>query len=247
MKMNHLLKGLGVLSIACLAVFSAAQGGGRRGMQMFGGPGGANDTFLLRREDVRRDLALTSDQKGQLDKIQEDMMAQFRAGMGGPGGGGGGGRRNGGGGEQPTEEERAKRRAEMEARMKEITDKTNAVLTADQQKRLKEIGIQLAGARAIMRPDVQKELALSDEVKKKIETLNEGLQNANREIMRKMRDQEIEREDAMALMQKNNTALEAELAKLTNDEQKAKIKAMGGKAFQADEQPQFNFARGGGR
>ncbi|MES1227678.1 MAG: hypothetical protein ABUL72_03350, partial [Armatimonadota bacterium] len=117
--------------------------------------------------------------------------------------------------------------------------------TPAQYKRVKEIGVQLAKNSAILQEDVQKELGLSPETIEKAKKLQDGAQKANMEVGQKMRDQEIEPADGMAIMEKNNKALEDELGKLLTKEQAEKLKTMGGAEFKADAQGGFRFGGGG--
>lgn len=142
-----------------------------------------------------------------------------------------------------TPEQIAERRAQREAQMKALEEKLHAVLSPEQNKRLHEIRVQLAKNRAILSDDVAKELGLSDSVKQKAKDLVDNANKANGEVRQKMQNQEIERADGMAIMEKNNAALETELGKLLTADQAAKLKAMGGAEFKA--QPQQG-RRGGG-
>ena len=107
---------------------------------------------------------------------------------------------------------------------------------ADQKKRLKEIWVQLTANRVILDEEIQKELVITAEQKAKIKALQDKQQEAMQAIMEKMRNQEIEREEAQATIKKNDEALSVELGKLLTADQAAKIKAMQGKAFKADKQ-----------
>ena len=136
--------------------------------------------------------------------------------------------------------------AEIEKGLKEADEKVNAILTADQKKRVKEISIQLAKNSAILNEDIQKELGISKETVDKAKALQDGANKANGDVRTKMRDQEIDRADGQAIIEKNNKALEDELAKLLTPEQAAKLKAMGGAEFKAEPQQMRGFGGGGG-
>lgn len=243
--MKHLLKPTIVLVALAVAGLSSAQG---RQFGMFGRMGGGLQpvAMLVGRADVQRDLNISNDQKSEIDKAQQEqrqaMMERFRSmmaanGGGAPGAGGGGGRRF-----QMTPE----MQAEIEKAMKESDETVKKILTADQYKRAHQIAIQLAKNNAILDESVQKELGLSEETVKKAKALREGAQKANGEVFQKMQEQEIERADGMAIIEKNNKALDTELGKLLTKEQADKLKTMGGAEFKADEQPQgFRFGGGG--
>ncbi|MBX3110698.1 MAG: hypothetical protein KF857_01710 [Fimbriimonadaceae bacterium] len=230
MKTN--LKTLLTIGLVVVSAYAMAQGGGGGRGQRFGfgfGGGMQNNSFLLRREDVQKDLKLTTEQKTKLDEIQQAQREKMREMF-----------QNGGGGTD--------RQAMMEAMQKmqkENDEAVNKVLTADQQKRLKQIGIQLAGDRAILDPEVQKELGMTAEQTDKIKKLQSDQMTANQELMRKMRDQEIDRDQFQGLMEKNNKALNDEIAKIMTEEQKAKLKELAGPKFEAD--PNIRGGFGGGR
>lgn len=235
--MKNILKSSILVLVLAVAGAASAQGM-RGGFRMFGGMA-QRDSFLLRREDVRRDLKLTTDQKAELDKLQQETMRFGRRDGGGnpPAGGGGFG--------SMTQEQMEQFRKDMEERIKVADEKVNTILDANQKTRLKQIGIQLAKYRAILREDVQKELGLSAETIEKAKALQAGAEKANGEVGRKMMEQEINREDGRAIIDKNGVALDEELGKLLDEAAKAKLKAMYGPEFKADEQPQ-GFRFGGG-
>jgi hypothetical protein len=216
--------------VMCAALAAAQGGGGGRGQGRGGfGQGGGMDATglqLLGRADVQRDLALTDDQKAKVQALRESMRGQGGRGGGGGGFGGGGG----GGGNI----DREAMRAEMEKRNAETKAKIAEILKPEQVTRLGEIAVQLAGNRAILNPDVQKTLGLSDEQKAKITELQTKMQEANRGLFQQVQDGSMTREQIGEAMQKNNETMNAELGKVLTTEQAAKLKAMGGKEFKAD-------------
>ncbi len=227
--MKNWTKTIATGALMVLVAISMAQGqgggGGRQGGgQRMGGRGGGmgSPASLINRADVQKDLAITDDQKTKLKDLQakqmEEMQAQRQAG----GGGGGGG---------------FDREAMMKA-MKERQEKNekavNEILTPEQQKRLKEIYVQLAGGSAILNEGIQKDLELTDDQKTKIKDLQTKQQEANAELRTKMQNQEIDRQQMQDIQKKNNDALKEELIKVLTADQAAKFKAMAGKEFKAD-------------
>jgi hypothetical protein len=204
------------------------QGGGQRGqrgmMGMMGGPGGqSNSLMLLMREDVKDDIGINSEQNSQLrglqDGMRDRMMSAFQsAGV------------TFGGGNRPDPAAMQKVTEEV---MKGINADMAKILKPEQVKRLDEIDLQLAGNRAILREKVQKELGLSADQVSKAKALNEKAQEANRSVMEKARNREIEFTQVREINEKNNKALDDELGKLLTDANKAKLKEMGGKPFVA--------------
>ena len=209
------LLAIGLLAAASLA--SAQQGGGRmwgmgRGGGMMGGAMGR--AMLLQRDDVRSDLALTDDQKAKLGDIQTKMREKMQGMFSG--------------GERPSREEMGKL---WEGAMKEVQTEVDSILTADQQKRLKEISVQLAGNGAVNDKEIAKELAITVDQQRKIEDLQKKSGEAMRTVGQRMRNGEIDREEMRPLMEKIQSVTNDELGKILTDAQKARLKAMGGKPF----------------
>jgi len=212
------------LFLAALACGSFAQGfggggqgQGRRFGMMMGG-GAMPSSMLLGREDVQTDLALTDDQKTKLTELQTSLRDKMREAF------------------QGAQGDRDAIRKAFQSVQEEAEKKVKEILTPDQQKRLLEINIQLSGNRSILIPDVQKGLALTDDQKAKAKGLSEKAGEANQSVFEKVRNGEISREDVQGIMEKNRKALDDELGKLLTDDQKAKLKDMAGKPFEAKDQ-----------
>lgn len=208
--------------------------GGMRG-GMMGGDYVANPSSLLRRDDVKKDIKLTADQQSKLDQIQQDMMNSFRnRRQSGQDQQGGQGSQNG--------------RQDFEKAMKDYNTKVNAVLTPDQQARLKQIAIQLMGNRAITDKTVQTDLKVTDAQKTKIDSLQKGYDDAMTQVFQKVRDGDMQFSDVKTYQDKNQKALDDELGKVLTADQKAQLAQMAGPKFTAtDKEPSFGGRRGGGR
>lgn len=236
------IKSIAIAALVFVSVAAMAQdgggrqGGGRRGGgfgfgQGRGGP--QTGAMLLFRNDVQADLQLTDDQKTKLGELRPARGAGRRNGGGGgagAGGNGGGAGANGGG------------REAAEARRAEMQKKVAEILTPEQSKRLKEIGIQLAGVQAVVDPEVQKDLGLDTAQLDKIKSIQSKYQEAMTSVRQRMRNQEIDREKAMEAMKTNNDTLKSEIEKVLTPAQSEKLKTLGGKPFKAEEQTR----RGGG-
>jgi hypothetical protein len=205
-----------VAAVAVLTVTAFGQGQGRGGFGMFGRGGVQQGAMLLNRPDVQNDLKLTDDQKTKLQEVRTGMRDKMRSAFQDAGG------------------DQAKMQEAMKAVMEDINKQTNAILTADQQKRLKEIGIQLAGNSAATLEDVQSQLMLTDDQKSKIKELQKGADEANAAIGQKMRNQEIDFQAAREAFTKNSTALNDAIGKILTDAQKTKLKELGGATFTPD-------------
>jgi hypothetical protein len=246
---SNLSRILAVTLCAATLVGSALaqdQGQGRRGNRQRGAMsrnGQTSLTQLVQREDVQKDLAVTDDQKTKLAELRPQRpLGRGGNGAGnGAGGNGAGGNGAGNGGQRRGQGANLDPAAMAERRAAE-KKALEAVLNADQMKRLAEIRIQLAGDQAIVDPEVQKELGFSDEQVRKVKDLQEKYQGAMRTMREKMQSGDLDRQGMMEAMQTNTKVLREELHKIPTPAQADKLKALGGKPFQADE-----TRRGGGR
>jgi len=243
--------------VATIVIASAAfaQGGGGRGGQRGGmqfGNMGNSESALLLRADVQKDIKLTDDQKAKLTAVRQEMTEKtqgMRGGRGGAGGGttgGGAGGNTGGqagtrGGVDMTEFQK-----QREALQKEANDKSKAILTEEQWKRLGQIKIQLAGANIFLETEFAKKLGLKAQQKIEINRLIEDQAAANREIMGKMRDQNADRMALMGEIRKNDVILRDAVEKILTDEQKTVLAELEGPKFVADPNQQNNMGGFGG-
>lgn len=197
-----------------------AQDRGSRG----GGPGFApSGAMLLGQKSVQKDLKLNDDQIKQV----EEFAAKQRDGQSGL--------------RDASREERTKRFTEIrEAGQKAI----DTILNDEQQARLKQISLQLAGPAALASPEVAEQLAFTDEQKKSIEEI----QSASREAMRSlMQDADGDRAEAFKKMQATRQATEEKVKALLTDEQKTKWEALIGKKLEGQLEGPGGRGQGRGR
>ena len=116
-----------------------------------GGAGGTSSVTLTQQKSVQDELKLSEEQVEKLKQVATKMRESF-------GGGGGGGDR---------EEARKKFEEARQAAEKDM----NGILSADQAKRLKEITLQQTGPMALARPDVAKEVGLTDDQQAKVKEI----------------------------------------------------------------------------
>lgn len=223
--MKQWIKVFALATMLTAAAFSVAQRGQGRG----GRGGRVSELQLALRADVQADLQLTSEEKSKLEDLQTKMREARRAA--------GGGGQNGGAGTPPDPEAM---RARMQKQQEEEHAAIAEILTSDQVKRLGEIRLQVLGPRALADTKVQKDLGLTEDQVAKIKDLTSKAQDASREIRTKVQNNELTREEAMTLNQKNQKTLGEEYAKVLTAEQADKFKAMQGKPFKADETPASN-------
>lgn len=232
------LAAMAVLAVSVFAQGPGGQGGpgGGQGRGQGRGQGGMmgggmrqqmGPAALLRRADVQADLKLTDEQKGQLQALNQKMMESMRGSMGQPGQGG--------------QDPEAMRTAMQ--KMQEENDAAIAkILTPEQNKRLKEIRIQLEGNRILMDKAFQKELGLSEAQIKKITDLDAAQRQQNQALMQQVMDQQMTQEQAAAARQDMQKKFDADLANVLTADQKTKMNSMKGEPFKADP----NIRGGGG-
>ncbi len=91
-------------------------------------------------------------------------------------------------------------------------------------------------------PKIQTALGITDDQKSKLKDLQDKERTANTELRTKQQNQEIDQAAAADARKKNAGVLTDEVNKILTDDQKSKLKDMGGKPFTFE-----NVARGGGR
>jgi len=190
-------------AIVAMAVSPAlAQQRQRQPGRGFGGGFGGGTVYLLTQKSVQDELKLSEEQVKQVKELQEKQRAD---------------RPNFQGGDR---EEIQKKMAE---RRKAENEAVAKILKPEQLKRVKQIGLQQQGARALNNEEVAKALKITDEQKGKIREI----QMKAFEEMRDVGRGEEARTKIQELMKKTN---EKVMGVLTA-EQKTKLKEMQGKPF----------------
>ena len=167
--MSTLWKGLLVLGIVAFVTAPAfaqqpeRQRGGMRG----GGGGGVG--ALLQNKSVQQEVKATDDQiekaRAVGTKVREkyqDELTKLR--------------------DLPAEERREKRQAVTKKIADEVLKGLGDVLKPEQMKRLQEIALQQRGANALLDPEIQKTLKMTDEQKTKIKTITDDAAKARTEL-----------------------------------------------------------------
>jgi Spy/CpxP family protein refolding chaperone len=211
-----------VIVVVCACVLAASwataqppkggRGGG--GMGMMGG--GMMSAALLRSPQVQQELRFTEDQKQKLQEAGQQMAGDF-AGL--------------------ATMDPADRMKKMEELQKNISDKLSSLLTPEQNKRLKEIGLQVQGAAAVMTPEVAQELGVTEDQKEKI-----------RDAMTDMRTKAGELrgtppEQMQAKVQQLRKDLDNQIMPILTPQQRQKLDEMQGAKIDID----MSALMGGGR
>src|SRR5579884_3306417 len=117
---------------------------------------------------------------------------------------------------------------EQQKKMRAIIDDSHkamaGVLDGKQMKRLRQIEWQIAGVSALQDPDLQKELKLSDEQKKKLDGL---FSDANKKVQQLLQSRETSQEKYRAVFKD----LEEKANGVLNEEQQKNLKELKGPLF----------------
>lgn len=214
---------LGLVALMVVPVM-AQDRGGRRGFRGFG-RGGA--TSLLRREAVRKELKLTSEQQSKIEDLMEserDNRREFFQSL-----------------RDLSPEERIKQTAANRDKMDATLGK---ILKAEQSERLFQIEIQQSGPAVLGRMRCAKALKLTDEQKAKLMKMQIAGQRIQREAMREARDSG-DRQAAFAKLRELREQQNKKLLAVLTDAQREQFKKMAGEKL--DLPRRQGGRRGGGQ
>jgi Spy/CpxP family protein refolding chaperone len=124
---------------------------------------------ILHGEKFQKEFNLTEEQKSKLAAIEKDVQATIKKHLADA---------------KPASREEVQRAiGEINGKVQEkLSAGIKQILQPPQMERLKEIRLQVMGARALLTPDIAKALNLTDQQKKQIRTLAEEGQKAVREL-----------------------------------------------------------------
>jgi hypothetical protein len=222
------------------------QGGGRPGGRPgfgggFGGPGGGGVTGLLRIPEVQAELKVDEAQKELLDQVSQEMFQKMRTLFQPPAGGAQG---NQGNRFQPPSPETMKKMAALQAdQLKQVGE----ILDPKQMARLKQLGVQQAGTRALAQDEVAAQLKLSADQRQRITAAVTGEQEAMRSLFTGFEPGTPPTDEQRAEWRKKMTdarsATDAKLLAVLTEPQKTQFKALQGAPFKF---PEFRFGGPGG-
>ena len=207
-----------LVAVAAFATSSHAQG--RGGMMRMFQSGSLASAMMLNREDVQAEIKLTDDQKGKIDAKRasaQERIRNFFMQM----------RSSGGFNPQDSSTQ-----TKMQALFEDMSKEALSELTDAQKKRLNELAIQSRGAMAVTQTDVAKELGITAAQKAKIDDLQRLMSEANEGLFERVRNNEMEREELSATLEKNTKTMDSEIEKLLTPAQRSKLKALGGAPFE---------------
>ncbi len=159
------------------------RGGRGGGFGGFGMGGGMDSPYaLLANESVAKELNLNDDQKAKIKEINDKAQTAAREAFAGM--------------RDLSAEERQAKMAEMREKMQSARKDTNkaleGVLVEHQAKRLKEIFVQARGPQALRNAEVQKDLGLSPDQVKKIDSPLEILTDDQKAAFEKMKGEKFD-------------------------------------------------------
>jgi Icc-related predicted phosphoesterase len=197
-----------------LAVLSPATAQPPRG----GGGMMRNPAMLLQQESVRKELKLSDEQTKKVEEFGASMREKMQ---------------------EAFNLEGEERTAKMQEIMKEAEKTVSGILNADQSKRLKQVGYQIAGPGAFNMPDVVSALKITDDQKKQIQEINQDLNAQRRELFQGGPPDE----DTMKKMQAMTKEATEKAVKVLTEDQQKQWKEMTGEPFKGE--IRFGPRRGG--
>jgi Spy/CpxP family protein refolding chaperone len=228
--MKTIVRAFTAAALACLVAGTVtAQQPGRGGPRGGGfGMGGGN---LLTNKSVQQELKLTDEQTKKIttvvDEVRKKHQDDFAA---------------------LRDLDQAERREKGAALMQKVSEETkkglSGILQPEQEKRFKQIELQVQGSRAFTESEVQKALKLTDDQQEKIKTINEDAAKEMREMFQGGgRGNFQEAQKKMAELRKETLN---KIQEVLNSDQKTQWKEMTGTPFEIkfDRPP---GAGGGGR
>jgi len=213
LSLRKLVIGFGALALLCTPAF--AQGQGRGGFGMGGGP------FMLGNPSVQKELKFTEEQTSKaqtaLTEIREAHQAEFP-------------------GRDVDQAERATKMAALNKTMNAEAIKA-LNLTETQVKRYNQISLQARRGQAFVDPEVVSKLKITDDQKKQIQELNQDTMAKSREIFQNAGD---DRAAAMKQLQDLQKETGTKVMALLTDDQKKAWKEMTGEPFEMVMAPRPN-------
>jgi len=207
MKRLRMIVCVTMLALSAFVLGQNANGTANQGMtrSAYPAPSGPTDLQLLSRTDVQADLQFTTAQKSRLDGVNQKITRQWENGA-------------------KHHQTVATSGAVISGLLAEADREADAILNAEQMKRLGQIRVQLRGNMILLDPAVQKQLGFSDEQKSQVTALEQRLELQTRERLRSGSFQ-------AGAFQRSQAEFSSGLAKLLTADQSSKLKELSGKPF----------------
>jgi DNA-binding MarR family transcriptional regulator len=180
--------------------------------------------FLLNNPQVQQELKLTEEQRDKVSALSEQLREKFR-GLGQELRG-------------LSPEEREKR---VQAVNEEVEKELAKVLKKEQLQRLKQIALQVEGLAALARPEIAKQVGLTEEQQRKIEEILREANEKRRALFQQ--GPPADRQAMFREMQKIREWVDEQISKLLTEQQKKKWQELIGEPFKLEFRP-FGGPRG---
>jgi Spy/CpxP family protein refolding chaperone len=221
------------LTLALAALVASPALAQRQRQRPGGGGGGAfgGGGMLLANKSVQEELKLTKDQKDKVDELAKKNQEMVREKLK----------------DVPRDQIREKM-AEIRKEMEGANKKAVAsILKDDQQKRYKQIQVQVLGIRAFSDPDTQKALNLTDDQKTSIKEIGEGIQKKVQDETKDLQGRERFTKAREIREKLTKEAMGQIATKLTSEQKKTWKELTGDKFDYKPDQPRRPGGGAGGR
>ena len=218
--MRKLMTTFLVLALVTTALAQPGPGGpgGRRGM----GPGmglgmgfGMGGGFgLLMMSEVQRELGITEQQRQQIGQLMVEQREQMQSLM-----------------QQMRNVTPEQRQQLMQQAIQKWDEGIGKILQPAQKARLREIQRQVEGTYALTRPDVAKELNLSEEQKRRISSILDQYRQKQTQLWQQGRGPNVDRQAMFQQMQQLRQQMDKELLAVLTTPQQEQWRKMQGKPF----------------
>lgn len=214
-----------VVLVFASAVFAQPGPGGPgmrqpRGMGFGMGFGMGGGIGLLMMPEVQKELNITEQQMQQIQQLMIQQREQMQPLM-----------------QQMRDATPEQRQKLMEQAMQKWDEALGKVLQPAQRARLRELQLQAQGASALARPDVAKELNLSEEQRKKIGDILAQYGQKQMQLWQQGRGPNVDRQAMMQQMQQLRQQMDKELLAVLTAQQQEQWKKMLGKPFEFPRMP----------
>jgi Spy/CpxP family protein refolding chaperone len=215
---------VGLALVVAMADTASAQRRGRGFGRLFGGIAKADLATL---DGVQSELAMTDEQKTKAEEVSDQLRRErrdlFQSGFG----------------------ELSEIRSEMDELNRKASDDVNQLLDENQQKRLREIAIQVNGPAELSDPAVASELQITDEQQSKLDEAREQNSESVREVFLDFGN--MSRDERRAKRDELSKSASEKLLGILTDDQRAQFELMEGAEFDVDlSQLRGRGRRGGG-
>ncbi len=177
--------------------------------------------MLVQSPKVQQELKLTDEQRQKLQELVEQLREKMR-----------------GAGQKLREAPPEERQKQLQAMREEVEKQLATVLNERQGKRLKQIALQVEGYAALGRPEVAKQVGLTEEQTLKVRDVLQQAREKGRELFQQ---RPPDRQAIRQKLQEIRRWVDEQIQPLLTDEQKKKWQELVGEPFKLEQL--FGFGR----